>query len=359
MQNQHHLNLNLGQTWITTTPKGGDDDDIDKPATSPLWWSPAFDEWFMQFLRWLLPDHWFRLILIHFGWKMLFLPLHRRWFGRSTGLHPSVSLECHALSTVMFLGHFVLHSVARIRYGLSIVPAARPQLPCTPVQNPHGLWVAAPHNNNNNTIIVWIHAGAYLSGSPEGNVGVAHVLATMTKCDVFLPRYRLAPEHTMADIWQDVQAALQWLLSQQQDHPKTKIILAGWSAGAALAMRLLQTTPNAPIVAGVLCSPFCHYDYATPGSSMWEYAQHDWLVTRGIQRVSLECLDPDRFWGGDATPYSPLHQPISSSLPPLCVVVSEHEAVYDETCVLVNQARAAGVAVTVGQWRYMPHGWYM
>ena len=42
-------------------------------------------------------------------------------------------------------------------------------------------------------------------------------------------------------------------------------------------------------------------------------------------------------------------------LPPLCVVVSEHEAVYDMAMALVNRARAQGVAVTVGVWKYMCH----
>ena len=37
--------------------------------------------------------------------------------------------------------------------------------------------------------------------------------------------------------------------------------------------------------------------------------------------------------------------------------MSEHEAVYDETCMLVNRARAAHVSVTVGLWRYMCHVW--
>jgi acetyl esterase/lipase len=42
-------------------------------------------------------------------------------------------------------------------------------------------------------------------------------------------------------------------------------------------------------------------------------------------------------------------------LPPLCIVVSEHETVYDMTIQTVNKARAAGVDVTVGVWKYMCH----
>jgi acetyl esterase/lipase len=42
-------------------------------------------------------------------------------------------------------------------------------------------------------------------------------------------------------------------------------------------------------------------------------------------------------------------------LPPLCFVVSEHEACYDMTIQVVNKARDAGVDVTVGVWKYLCH----
>lgn len=51
---------------------------------------------------------------------------------------------------------------------------------------------------------------------------------------------------------------------------------------------------------------------------------------------------------------SPIHQSCKG-LPPLCVVTSEHEAVYDMTCILVNRARSEGVPVTMGVWKCMCH----
>lgn len=42
-------------------------------------------------------------------------------------------------------------------------------------------------------------------------------------------------------------------------------------------------------------------------------------------------------------------------LPPLCIVTSEHEAVYDQTMLLANRASEQGVDVTVGAWKYMCH----
>jgi len=42
-------------------------------------------------------------------------------------------------------------------------------------------------------------------------------------------------------------------------------------------------------------------------------------------------------------------------LPPLLVVVSEHECCYDQCIVLVNRARESGVNCTLAIWKYMCH----
>ena len=44
-----------------------------------------------------------------------------------------------------------------------------------------------------------------------------------------------------------------------------------------------------------------------------------------------------------------------TNLPPLCICVSEHEVVYDQAMLLAERAKADGVDVTVGVWKYMCH----
>lgn len=278
-----------------------------------------------------------------------------------------------APSQVMYLGHFVLHSVQRIRFGLSLLTAARPQPPVHRVEvlsENRGLFVhhstTADHDSTTATLL-WFHAGAYLSGCPRGNVGVADAICTQTSCNVFLPTYRLAPEHSMHEIMEDVMNAYAWV---REHRPQDTVLVGGWSAGAALAMRLLQevsSQPASPIAAAVLCSPFCRYALPDPDSTMIQYAKHDWLVTQGVSRVSFDTLQLESFWGGDPDVHSPLDERnlrqlrhTHSSNTKILVVVSEHEAVYDETCELIRLVRKhTNIPVTVGQWRYMPHGWYM
>jgi acetyl esterase/lipase len=51
---------------------------------------------------------------------------------------------------------------------------------------------------------------------------------------------------------------------------------------------------------------------------------------------------------------SPVHRSFRD-LPPLCVVISEHEACYDQTIELVHRAREDGVTVHMGVWKYLCH----
>lgn len=44
-------------------------------------------------------------------------------------------------------------------------------------------------------------------------------------------------------------------------------------------------------------------------------------------------------------------------LPPLCLITSEHECVYDQNIALCNNARRDGVDVDLGVWKYMCHVW--
>ena len=220
--------------------------------------------------------------------------------------------------------------------------------------------------------LFWLYGGAFLSGDAEGNVGPAQLIAAATQMDVFLPSYRLAPEYNMKDILWDVVLAYRWLCLQKKNK---KIILFGCSSGAALCARLLQYVaeydrgePLLPsymdcllhdrVVAmpagAILASPFCDFTHKPSTGSFHQYSRHDLIVTEGVLEVGLPFLDTNM--GGQRREHSPVHRSFQS-LPPLCVIVSEHETVYDETCLLINRARDASVAVTVGMWRYMCHVW--
>jgi acetyl esterase/lipase len=148
----------------------------------------------------------------------------------------------------------------------------------------------------------------------------------------------------------------------------SQIFFLGVSSGAAICIRLMQsmvqqqngdkTLPEyipklgAPPKGAVLFGPYVDYTKEKKGSFL-HYPRMDLIVNESVQRYGLPYLEtfiPD----GKRKEYSPVYGSMKG-LPPLCVVVSEHEAVYDMTMEVVNRARKDGVLVTVGIWKYMCH----
>jgi len=103
----------------------------------------------------------------------------------------------------------------------------------------------------------------------------------------------------------------------------------------------------------VLLSPFC--DFTEPKGSFVEYTAHDLVVNEAVFEEGVPYFETA---GNHQTrrEISPVHRSLSN-LPPLCILVSQHESVYDQVKLLIDRARAAGVSVDVGMWKYLCHVW--
>ena len=246
------------------------------------------------------------------------------------------------------------------------------------------------HQNHNSTnhnpmddpteyTLFWLYGGAFLSGDVHGNLGPADTIAYHShQMDAFIVEYRLAPEYEFDDIVWDVVLAYRYLYelrrSRQQD--PNKILLFGCSSGAALCIRLMQYISEiqqqqydtiqpsyiSSLLDGtmmpsgaVLASPYLDYSAdLDPHGSFVQYRCHDLVVTEAVQEVGLPYLNTHMGPSGNRTTNSPLYHTMKH-LPPLCIVVSQHETVYDETMRFIHAARRDGVPVTVGVWKYMCH----
>jgi epsilon-lactone hydrolase len=227
--------------------------------------------------------------------------------------------------------------------------------------------------------LFWLYGGAFLSGDVNGNLGPADTIAYHSnRMDVFLVDYRLAPEYQYDDIIWDIVLAYRYTyeLRQSRQQDPNKILLFGCSSGAALCLRLMQyiseikqqqydkiqpsyiqsLLDGTMMPAGaVLASPYIDYSAdLDPSGSFVQYSCHDLIVTEAVQQVGLPYLNTHMGPSGNRTTNSPLYHTMKY-LPPLCVIVSQHETVYDETMRFIRMARQAGVPVTVGIWKYMCH----
>ena len=117
--------------------------------------------------------------------------------------------------------------------------------------------VVTPETVEDNRALFYIHGGAYIVGSPAGYHGLAGNFAVRLNARVFLPHYRLAPEHPFPTPINDTVDAYRWLLEQGQD-PK-RLMVAGDSAGGAMTVTVMIKARNLGLplpAAGVALSPF-------------------------------------------------------------------------------------------------------
>ena len=214
-------------------------------------------------------------------------------------------------------------------------------------------WVVAPEAQDGR-VLLYFHGGGYVFGSMRTHRIILAHLSRAAQARVLGLDYRLAPEFPFPAPVEDAVAAYRWLISNGTN-PK-KIVLAGDSAGGGLtiaALVALRYLGEPMPAAGVGISPWT--DMEATGESFVTNAEVDPMVTRdGIHNIATTYLA-----GKD--PRSPLASPIYADLtglPPLLLQVGSIETLLDDTSVLAERAREAGVEVEVDVWDDMPHVWH-
>jgi acetyl esterase/lipase len=203
-------------------------------------------------------------------------------------------------------------------------------------------------------VILYLHGGACIAGSPSSHRKLAAHLAKRAGCQSLVIDYRRAPEHQFPKQIEDVVAAYKWLINDRGFCSKN-IVFAGDSAGgnltvsAALAARNLGLDLPAAIVA---FSPWL--DMRLSGKSMETNANRDVLVMKeAIQGVVDTYV-------GDASLDDPLVDLLHTDLkglPPMYLAVGDAEVLQDDTVRLGESARSAGIEAHVQLVKDMQHVW--
>jgi len=322
------------------------------------------------------------------SWR-IYLSFHKRLIGNRSGIHPDVSEEYHALTSIVWWGRLFPVTLPRMRFALSQLSAWTDNHVTSNVTTiDHIMMEESSDSSFSNSVtgkyihsgkkigndkvkvIFWLYGGAYLSGDVDGNLSPAEMVGKTCGCDIFIPSYSLVPEAKFDEIIWDVALAYNWLVTVKKVEA-SDIILYGISSGAGLATRLMQmigkkkrgekvypsclstilipsTMPNG----AVLVCPFVDYTEPDPEGSFLQYSKHDLIVNQSVLEVGLPYFDSAM--GKHRREYSPCYDDCYG-LPPLCVIVSQHETVYDQSLLLVNRARSQGVPVTLGVWKYVGH----
>ncbi|BCK53497.1 alpha/beta hydrolase [Nocardia wallacei] len=204
---------------------------------------------------------------------------------------------------------------------------------------------AAPAADARPVAVLYLHGGGYTVGSPATHRSLVAHLARDLRCPVYVPEYRLAPEHPYPAALDDAEAAFLELVASGL-RPED-IAVSGDSAGGglslALALRLRDEHGIAPAALGLIAP------WADP-NQLPDRAR-DLVINKAWSRACAAAYLGD---GDGLDPgYAPLFGDLRG-LPPTYIQVDAGELLHEQCVRLVAVLERVGVptrfSVTRGLW---------
>jgi len=214
--------------------------------------------------------------------------------------------------------------------------------------------LVTPDELKTDAVLMYIHGGAYIVGRPDGYHGIGGNYAKMLGARVYMPDYRLAPEHQFPAPIDDTLRAYEWLL--EQNIANSKIAFAGESAGGAMVVSVMVAAKSKglPLPAvGSSISPWANLEHT--GASMSNREGLDPLNSKPV----LDILA--RAFLGDTLANHPLASPVFADvtgLPPILVQIGENELMLSDAMRLANHLAENRVRVNLEVWPGMFHAWH-
>lgn len=199
--------------------------------------------------------------------------------------------------------------------------------------------------------ILYLHGGGYVVGSSKSHTKLAAQIGHSAQAQVWLPEYRLAPEHPSPAAIEDVVAVYKALLAQGQD-PK-KLVIAGDSAGGGLSLSTAIAIRDAglPLPAVlVLLSPWV--DLSLSGSTMKTHAAQDAMLSEDWLAWCAK-----NYCGHKSTTdptCSPLYADLTG-LPPILIHVGTEEVLLDDAKRLAKQTEKYGIPTNLKVYDRVGH----
>ena len=215
-----------------------------------------------------------------------------------------------------------------------------------------GYWVHAA-GAGSRRVGVMLHGGGYILGSAKGYSSYAAEVSRVTEARIFVPEYRLAPEHPFPA---GIDDACGVFVAAMKDVGPQSCFAIGDSAGGGLVLSSLWELRHqgGPLPACiVLVSPLV--DLTVTNASYDERADIDPVVSRtGIQRAAKFYL------GGRGPDDAPAAFPMLSDLgwlPPCLVLVGCAEVLLDDARNLAAKLERERVHLEYHEYDDMVHVW--
>lgn len=216
------------------------------------------------------------------------------------------------------------------------------------------LWVQ-PKRAAKDRVMLYVHGGGYLGGSIWTHRKMVGHIAKAVGCYALIATYDYSFQSKFPRQIEQIVAAFEWLAAQGIEPRHT--IGAGDSAGAGLIVAAAMKLRDArrPLPAALLSISGWH-DASASGRSYEANREKDAF----FQKAAVDMLASQ--WLGGADARNPFASPIFADLkglPPINLQVGGDETLLDDSLVLADRAKAAGVEVHLEVFPGMLHSFQM
>ena len=205
-------------------------------------------------------------------------------------------------------------------------------------------------------VLIFFHGGGYCAGSILSHRRMVTEAGRAAGMRTLAIAYRLAPENPFPVAYDDVLKA--WRFLRNQGIPAARIAIGGDSAGAGLAVALINQLRDAheELPACVwLVSPWT--DLTMSGSTLASKDAVDPLIRKDYLNELADAYLPAGIDRKDPR-VSPLYADLRC-FPPTLIQVGSAETLLDDATRFAAVAGAAAVPVTLEIWPYMIHAWHL
>jgi len=200
--------------------------------------------------------------------------------------------------------------------------------------------------------LLYFFGGGYVEGSPAEDLAITARLAAWLGRRVYVPYYRLAPEHPSPAAVDDGYAVYQALLHKAEAQ---SLVVAGESAGGGLALAMLLRAADAGLAmpkAVALMSPWT--DLSKTGDTLTTLAA---AAPDLNYELNLESMARAYARGQDlrSPALSPLYAHFPAGFPPTLITTGTRDLFLSDCARLATKMRQAGITAELRVWEGMWH----
>jgi acetyl esterase/lipase len=210
-------------------------------------------------------------------------------------------------------------------------------------------WISVP-GASEDKVYMNLFGGGYVFGNLKSRRWGLHLTSRASNIRCLSIEYRLAPEHPFPAALEDSVKSYKWLLSKNYD--PSDIIIGGQSAGGGLTIATLLKLKelNLPYPKGaILLSPWT--DLTGEAESLEFNKKYEPEISEGVVNIP-------KLYAQNESLKNPLISPVFADLegfPPILIQAGGIEALLDDSLKLAENAKTAGVEVTLEVYDNMTH----